>query len=119
MRGQHLEPVTGLCLIPFLQPIDHVAGGAHQAEPADRHLLVELADSTASGVLCGLVAEGMGIALVDPFTAMGPIQPGLRTRFLPEIEYRVALVFPSAVTRSRPTARFAAMVLADATMPAL
>lgn len=79
-----------------------------------------LAEATASEVLCSLVAEGAGIALIDPFTGTAFRHPGLRIkRFEPSIPYGVAMVFPEALPRSRGVEHLAAMIREAATMSAL
>ena len=61
-----------------------------------------LAESTASEVLCRLVAHGVGLALVDPFTASAVRDPAVVIRcFRPRVDYAAALVFPAGVPRSR------------------
>ncbi|MFC3126068.1 LysR substrate-binding domain-containing protein [Pseudoroseomonas globiformis] len=78
------------------------------------------AEASASEVLCSLVAEGAGLALIDPFTAANLRDPALRVRrFEPAIAYGVAMVFPEAVPRSVATARLSEMIREAATMPAL
>jgi DNA-binding transcriptional LysR family regulator len=78
------------------------------------------AEATASEVLCSLVAEGAGIALIDPFTGTAFRHPGLRIkRFTPRISYGVAMVFPEALPRSRAVEQLAAAIREAATMPAL
>jgi DNA-binding transcriptional LysR family regulator len=63
-----------------------------------------LAESTASEVLCELVAQGVGAALIDPFTATHRRMPGLVVRRLETpISYEVTIVTPSGVTLSRTT----------------
>ncbi|MBO1078067.1 LysR substrate-binding domain-containing protein [Roseomonas haemaphysalidis] len=79
-----------------------------------------VAEATASEVLCSLVAEGMGIAVIDPFTGAAVRQDRLRVlRFEPSIPYEVAMAFPAAVPRSRPVDRLAGMIRDSATMPVL
>lgn len=82
--------------------------------------LTVVAEATASEVLCSLAAEGMGIAVIDPFTGAALRNPALSIkRFEPSIPYEVAMVFPAAVPRSLPLERLAGMIRAEATMPAL
>lgn len=79
-----------------------------------------LAESTASEVLCRLVAHGVGLALVDPFTASAVRDPAVVIRrFRPRVDYAAALVFPAGVPRSRAVERFAEIVRAAATMDQL
>lgn len=79
-----------------------------------------LAESTASEVLCRLVGQGVGIALVDPFTGSAVRDPAVAMRrFEPRVDYAVAMVFPSGLPRSRPVQQFIAMLREAATMPRL
>ncbi|MES2709994.1 MAG: LysR substrate-binding domain-containing protein [Pseudomonadota bacterium] len=79
-----------------------------------------LAESTASDVLCRLVGQGVGIALVDPFTAASVRDPAVAVRrFTPRVEYGVALVFPTGVPRSPAVEWFSAAVREGATMARL
>lgn len=57
------------------------------------HIRVE---STAGATLCGLVQRGLGVAIVDPFTAMECIALKLPVRPLsPEIPYEAGVLFPN------------------------
>lgn len=55
-----------------------------------------LTESTMSAPICGLVRRGLGIAVVDPFTAWSQRDAGLVFRpFVPRIPCRIALLQPS------------------------
>ncbi|MEO3475581.1 LysR substrate-binding domain-containing protein [Roseomonas sp. CAU 1739] len=83
-------------------------------------LVPVLAESTSSDVLCRLVGQGVGVALVDPFTGAAARDPAVAVRrFKPRVEYGAAMVFPSGVSRSRAVERFAEMVREGATMARL
>lgn len=80
----------------------------------------ELGEATSAEVLCRLVGEGLGIALLDPFTVTALRDPAIvLRRFEPRVDYPVALVFPSSMPRSRTVEEFVAMLRQEATMARL
>jgi DNA-binding transcriptional LysR family regulator len=143
--GVEIEPIAGLEALCAL-PADHLLAGQaviRLEDLRDQPLLslgqqsrmgqrleamlriagIEapaVAEATASETLCSLAAEGMGIALIDPFTGAAMRNPRLRIRrFAPSIPYDIAMIFPAAVPRSRPVERLAEMIRKQATMPML
>jgi len=57
---------------------------------------------------CRMVAEGAGIAIVDPFTAADFADQGVSFRpFVPHIPYDIGLIYPALRPRSRLTVSFA------------
>jgi DNA-binding transcriptional LysR family regulator len=80
----------------------------------------ELAEATSAEVLCRLVGQGVGIALLDPFTVTALRDPAIvLRRFEPRVDYPVALVFPSGMARSRTVEEFTAVLRQEATMSRL
>jgi DNA-binding transcriptional LysR family regulator len=80
----------------------------------------ELAEATSAEVLCRLVGQGVGIALLDPFTMTAVHDPSIvMRRFEPRVDYPVALVFPSGMPRSRTVEEFVEMLRQEATMSRL
>lgn len=70
----------------------------------ERHLVIE---SQVSSAACSLVKGGLGVSIVDPFTAYHYIGNGLVVRpFLPPIPYEYALLMPLHVPMSRLSKRF-------------
>lgn len=56
---------------------------------------------------CRMVAEGVGVSIVDPFTAHDFADQGLAFRpFEPDIPYDIGLIFPALRPRSRLTIEF-------------
>ncbi len=79
-----------------------------------------LAEATSAEVLCRLVAQGVGIALLDPFTSSSVRDPAVvLRRFEPRVDYTPSLVFPSGMPRSRAVTEFTAMIREGATMARL
>lgn len=82
----------------------------------------QLLESTMSAPMCQLVRRGLGLAVVDPFTAWAQREPGLVFRpFLPRIPCRIALLQPE--TR-RPTTLATELIglaetLRDEALPAI
>ncbi|MBR0655501.1 LysR substrate-binding domain-containing protein [Plastoroseomonas arctica] len=111
LRGQNLLSLgTGSQIAMRLDAMLRLAG----------ILAPVLAESTASEVLCRLVGQGVGIALVDPFTGAAVRDPAVVVRrFAPRVEYGVALVFPSGVPRSPAVTWFAEAVRNGSTMARL
>ena len=73
-----------------------------------RNLVMETQTSYA---ICQLVAQGIGVSVVDPFTASSFKNQGLVVRpFRPVIDYAFGLLFPVRRPVSRLAERFAAIV---------
>lgn len=80
----------------------------------------ETAEATSAEAMCRLVSQGLGIALLDPFTMTGVNDPAIAVRrFEPRLDYPVNLVFPSDTPRSRAVEEFTAMLRQEATMDGL
>ncbi len=80
----------------------------------------EMAEATSAEAMCRLVGQGVGIALLDPFTMTGVRDPAIvLRRFEPRLDYPANLVFPSGMPRSRAVAEFTAMLRREATMERL
>lgn len=80
----------------------------------------ETAEATSAEAMCRLVSQGLGIALLDPFTMTGVNDPAIAVRrFEPRLDYPVNLVFPSDTPRSRAVEEFTAMLRQEATMGGL
>ncbi len=80
----------------------------------------EVAESTSAEAMCRLVGQGVGIALLDPFTVTAVRDPAIALRrFEPRIDYPATLAFPSGQPRSRAVEEFTAMLRAEATMERL
>jgi DNA-binding transcriptional LysR family regulator len=143
--GLDIEPLPRLdavCVLPAAHPlaaravirledlheqniINHGAG-SHISVKLDAMLRIagvmvrELAEATSAEVLCRLVGEGVGLALLDPFTVTALRDPGIvLRRFEPRVDYPVALVFPSGMPRSRTVEEFLAILRSEATMARL
>lgn len=57
-------------------------------------------ESNTGATLCGLVQRGLGVAVVDPFTALECIALGIPVRPLsPEIPYEATVMFPNQGVR--------------------
>jgi DNA-binding transcriptional LysR family regulator len=63
--------------------------------------LVPRIDALASFAACALVAEGLGISVVDPFTASFAEQRLCRKTFVPTINFGFRLVYPARRTMSQ------------------
>lgn len=80
----------------------------------------ELAEATSAEVLCRLVGQGVGLALLDPFTMTAVRDPAIvMRRFEPRVDYPVALVFPSGMARSLAVEQFLDLLRQEATMERL
>ncbi len=80
----------------------------------------EMAEATSAEAMCRLVGQGVGIALLDPFTMTGVRDPAIvLRRFEPRLDYPATLVFPSGMPRSRAVEEFTAMLRREATMERL
>jgi DNA-binding transcriptional LysR family regulator len=72
------------------------------AAGVDRRIRVE---TPLSGIACGLVAAGVGVSVVDPFTASEYATRGVvACRFEPAIDFQIAALYPAGRTLS-PIAR--------------
>ena len=68
-------------------------------------------DTQLSLAICNMVAEGMGVSLVDPVTAAEFQGRGVVARkFRPQLPFRYNLLFPAHRSRSNITQAFVAMV---------
>jgi DNA-binding transcriptional LysR family regulator len=64
-------------------------------------------ETTNSATLCTAVVEGVGIALVNPLTALDYLPAGLQIRpFSPALTFHTTLVFPPAQPQSELSRRF-------------
>ncbi|MGO7335770.1 LysR substrate-binding domain-containing protein [Rhizobium leguminosarum] len=85
---------------PTRVKIDHVF--RHHGVSIDPHL-----ETRYSATICSCVLEGLGVAIVNPFTASDYIPLGLAARpVLPEITFQTYLVRPRYEPASRLTAEF-------------
>lgn len=79
-----------------------------------------LAEATSAEAICRLVGQGVGLAMLDPFTMTAVRDPAIvMRRFEPRVDYPVALVFPSGTPRSLAVEEFTAMLRHEATMKCL
>jgi len=80
----------------------------------------DIVEATSAEAMRRLVVQGVGVALLDPFTMTAASDPAIvLRRFEPRLDYPVALVFPSGMPRSRPVEEFTAMLRAEASMERL
>lgn len=80
----------------------------------------ETAEATSAEAMCRLVGQGLGVALLDPFTMTGVNDPAIAVRrFAPRLDYPVNLIFPSGMPRSRAVEEFTAILRTEATMARL
>jgi DNA-binding transcriptional LysR family regulator len=81
---------------------------AFEAAGVKRSILVI---AQLSAVVCGLVARGRGVGIVDPFSAADFAERGVVVRpFRPAILFNTALLYPAHRPRSRLTEEFAALL---------
>lgn len=95
LHPEHLrgEPLIGWTITVSARRIfDDIMQGAGIIP----HLRIE---TTISAAMCSMVKRGMGLAVVDPFTAWANPDPGIVYRpFLPQIPCRFALLQPDTRT---------------------
>lgn len=116
-------------------PVGHPLAGRAQVRPSDlndapfialtrdqvgRHMLDRVferagvvrrivAETQVNAVLCEMVARGLGVGLVDPFTAVDYAGRGIvAVPFRPRIEFRLGILYPT----HRPLSRVARSFLA-------
>ncbi|MCC7271250.1 MAG: LysR family transcriptional regulator [Alphaproteobacteria bacterium] len=77
-----------------------------------RRVVARVYNSTTA---CSLVAQGLGVAIVDPFSAGGFVGRGIVVRpFRPAIPYRFKLLYPRARERSKLLNAFVPVLKASA-----
>ncbi len=86
--------------VPMRHPIDAIF--------ADAGVVCQIrAETPASIVACGLVASGLGISIVDPFSALEYVGKGLVTRsFMPQVQFNVVLLRPAHRSLSQSAQQF-------------
>ncbi|MDR3534178.1 MAG: LysR substrate-binding domain-containing protein [Rhodopila sp.] len=68
-------------------------------------------ESSFSGPICSMVAEGMGVSVLDPLTARAYAGPTLAIRpFEPAVPYELKLIFPAGQPRSDRASAFATLL---------
>jgi len=68
-------------------------------------------ESSFSGPICSMVAEGMGVSVLDPLTARAYAGPSLAIRvFEPAVSYELKLVLPAGQACSDRASAFAALL---------
>lgn len=73
-----------------------------------------LIDTQLSLAICNMVAEGIGLSLVEPITAAAFLDRGVVVRpFLPRFPFRFSLLFPAYRSRSNITRAFIEVVRAE------
>jgi DNA-binding transcriptional LysR family regulator len=73
-----------------------------------------LIDTQLSLAICNMVAEGIGLSLVEPITAAAFLDRGVIVRpFLPRLPFRFSLLVPAYRSRSNITRAFVDMVKAE------
>ncbi len=105
VHAADLADATFVSLIPEILTRFRIDRLFEDAGVQRSRMLVEV--QSTSGV-CTLVAAGLGVSIVDPFTAV-TFQPfGLAIRpFLPRFEMRYGMLFPIGRTRTKLAAAFA------------
>ncbi|MEX2642022.1 MAG: LysR substrate-binding domain-containing protein [Acetobacterales bacterium] len=74
-----------------------------------------VAEAQSSSVVCHLVAAGIGVSIVDPFTALAFAGLGLNWRpFRPEVPFEFRALFPTERPRSEAAERFAGVLAGQA-----
>ena len=100
------EDLAGEALIA-LPPHTPAGRGIDRAFKGVGLLLSPNVETFISMTACALVAEGVGIALVDPFTAASFGDRRIATRpFLPSVKFDVQIVVHESGAVSRPAAEF-------------
>ena len=74
----------------------------------DAHVEVfEVIETSYSAITCMLVAQGAGVAVVNPFVALGYLDSGLTFRpFFPAPRHSAITIFPKGKPRGRPVENF-------------
>lgn len=74
-----------------------------------RHLKIE---TQMSAIICDFVANGIGVSIVDPFSAMNcDSSKVLAKQFRPHVPYRFGILVPAHIPRSRITDVFVGMLM--------
>lgn len=71
-------------------------------------------ESLSAESLCSLAALGLGVAVVDPFTAFGITNPKIVVRpILPLVEYAISIILPKRDSQPRPVKQLASLIRSE------
>lgn len=111
MRYDHVLATNAVITAADLDGIAFISGGEKTFGPAQKAIedateqagirYLTRVETPISAVACELVAHGVGVALVDPFTASSFADVGVISRpFNPTIVHQFGMVFPRNLVRS-------------------
>ena len=95
----------------MISPDSHQQPSIMKALLAEKEELNVVFEASNSGPICALVAEGAGLAIIDPLTTRDFRARGVTIRrFVPAVPYELKLIYPANRPRSATSRAFTALI---------